>query len=444
MMKVGLDLQQEQRLILSPRLFQAMDLLLLPIMELESYICEQMLENPVLELADNASQPSDDAKECTINPTWFLGERKPRGNASETYLYEIAVPMEESLSQHLLSQLNTCDIASKVKRIGFFIIESLDERGYLTVPPAEIPHILGEDENAVRAALALVRSFDPLGVAAENLAQCLLLQVDKSLPQAPLLEKIIQGHLEDVAANRLKKIIRETKASMGEVQKALVILRSLSPHPGSSFAGGEKTIYVTPDILINKTENGFAIAVNDTVLPNLFICNHYDKLRREADFEVRKYLTEKINSAQALIMNLEKRKHTLYRLGAITAARQSPFLLGTVNAPLPMTMADVAEAAALHESTISRAVRDKYLLTPRGLMPWKFLFAGNIETTNISPGQVREWIKAIIQGENPYKPLSDKELSELLAQKGIDIPRRTVSKYRSQLNLGNSSYRKIY
>jgi len=443
-MKVGLDLQQEQNLILSPRLLQAIDILLLPNMELESYICEQILENPVLELEENAPWPLGDSKECMATMPWFFGERKPNGDTGEAYLYEIAAPVEESLSQHLLRQLNTCDISPRVKRIGLFIIESLDEKGYLTLPPAEISQILEEDENIVTASLALIRSFDPAGVAAENLAQCLILQIDKSLPQASLLEKIIQDHLENVAANRLKKIVKETQASMGEVQKALVFLRSLSPRPGSIFAGGEKTIYVTPDVIINKIENEFAIAVNDTILPNLFICNNYDKLRREANFEVRKYLEEKISSAQGLIKNLEKRKHTLYRLGAITADKQRAFLLGEVNAPLPLTMAEVAEAAELHESTVSRAVRDKYLLTPRGLMPWKSLFTGNIYAKNLSPEQVQEWIKAMIEGEDPFKPLSDKELAELLAQKGIDIPRRTVAKYRSQLGIGNSSCRKIY
>ncbi len=302
------------------------------------------------------------------------------------------------------------------------------------------------DQNDAEKALALVQGLEPAGVGARNLKECLLLQLGDG--GNALLREIIAEHLEDVEQNRLPRIVQRTGRSMDEIKAAVEEISRLNPRPGASF-GGTSAPRIVPDVIVEYTDKGYEVRLEDGGVPNLFISSLYEKLVAAKDVpeETRRYLRDKIRSARWLIDAIEQRRTTLFRISRAIVDFQTDFLDFGLSRLRPLRMQEVADKVGVHVSTVSRAIADKYIQTPRGVFPMKYFFTGGVSTEN---GEVQTWrtiqqeIKDLVDREDKSSPLSDEEIAERLSQQGSPVARRTVTKYRKALAIPSSRRRRAY
>lgn len=472
------NLQQEQ--ILSPRQLQSLEFLTAPVMELQQQISIAVAENPLLEVeqssmeelagdpllsamdadrrqAEAVEKEDDDSFEASSLPEeWqdFLPVPQEgnfdQSEAARKYDYWLnSLTGEPSLQEQLMEQLMLSDVSPLCRRAAEMVIGSLDERGYLASHLADIA--MGADCSMQDAgqALALVQSFDPPGIGARDLAECLSLQLKRKKLYTPKLQELLERHLNDVGHNRLPQVARSMKISLDELTGLLEQLRDLNPHPGSGVAGGGSEVIV-PEMEVQINEQKELILIgHDSFLPKLHISQRYLELLDDASTpsDVRKYLEEKLRSARELMGDLERRQSTLRRIAEVLLEEQYDFFYQGVEALKPLTMRQVGDKLDLHESTIGRAVGGKYLKTPFGVFEFKFFFSGgyrNADGDDVSSRAVKERIRQLIAEENPARPLSDDKISSLLAAEGFPVARRTVAKYREAMNIASSSLRRQF
>ena len=449
-MDFGLNLEQTQKLILTPELKQAITILQLNTLELINFIEQQVETNPLLEIENPVEkdeesnfEESNESQEMREIADYFadssdLGLSFKKEDEQKSY--ELASNNESSLWEHLSFQLHFLKLSPLENKIGEFIIGNIDENGYLTCSPEEIAQILKVEIKEVLKVLKIIQNLDPPGVGARGLLECLLIQAQQKNLLTPIVREIITNYLPDLAQSKYLKVANRLGVTVEEVYRAMEVIKSLDPKPGRNFATLKEVRYVVPDITVEKVEGEYIILVNDSLLPRLNINNLYQDIlkQKEHDEKTKKYVEKKLNQAIWLIKSIEQRRFTLYRVARFIVDYQWEFLEYGLKYLKPLTLKQVAKELNLHESTISRACANKYMATPRGTFEMKYFFASALESGRgnfSSSTSIKAQIKELIVRENPNDPLSDQKIADLLIQNGVKISRRTVAKYREELGI---------
>lgn len=460
-MKLGynLALEQVQKLVMTPELRQAIQLLQFTSQELSEYIKQEIEKNPMLEPINNHIE-QESIEEYSIGEEEFDWKEfienyddisyKPEFDKDDKeYNYENIIKHTSSLKEHLLFQLNVAGLDKREINIGRAIIENIDDNGYLVVDTKQIACDLGVAVERVENVLTVIQTFDPTGVGSRNLAECLLIQVREDKIDNPKIECIINNYLEDLAYNRLNKVSKELNMDLKEVQSIYDYIRTLEPKPGRAFGNHLSDVrYIIPDVNIEVVDGEYIISLNEITAPKLNINKHYrEMIRKGLDSEASEYLKEKLAQALWIIRSIEQRRMTIYNVVKSILKFQKDFFEKGEKALKPLTLKEVADDINMHESTVSRAVNGKYMQTPRGLFELKYFFSSGLSTNkgqDISSTSIKAIIKEIIEGEDPKKPLSDQNISDILKKRGIKISRRTVAKYRDEMGIPSSSIRRRY
>jgi RNA polymerase sigma-54 factor len=440
---------------MTPELRQAIQLLQYTSLELNSYLKREMEENPLLELEG----PSDDSQsmetlkdEKDIDWKEFLESYDDISYRSEVdrnrkeYSFENFVSYTPSLKDYLIEQLNMISLDSAEYRIADYIIQNINSNGYLDSTVVEMASQLQVSEEEVEAVLTVIQSFEPYGVGARSLKECLLIQVrdEKDF----LIKRVISDHLEDIASNKIASIAKDLDITIQKAQEYVDFIKCLEPKPGRTFRGdGDDTRYITPDASIEEIDGEYVIFINDVTGPRLNINQYYKSLLKDGgDVETTEFLQEKLNSAMWLIKSIEQRRQTLYKVVESILKYQKEFLIHGDKRLVPLTLKDVAEDIEMHESTISRATSGKYVQTPRGVFELKYFFTTGLsgKSGEVSATSVKSIIKGIIDSEDQKKPLSDQVISNILKERGMEVSRRTVAKYRDELKIPSSSRRRRF
>lgn len=451
-----LTLEQSQKLIMTPELRQAIELLQFNSLELKEYIAKELEENPMLESLgtieefDNIEKYTEDNEIDWKEYLEKYDDISYRGQVDRNikeYNYETFVSYEPTLKEHLMSQLNLVCLGNREWKIGENIIQNIDENGYLNSSTEEIASHMKCNIEEVEIILDIVQTFEPLGVGARNLKECLILQVKDRKDLSPYVLRIIEDYLEDLGYNRIQKISKELNIDLQKVQEVCDYIRRLEPKPGRAFSNNEEIKYIVPDAEIQLVEGKFVVVLNDVAGPRLNINNYYKGLMKTGtDKNTVEFLNEKFNSAMWIIRSIEQRRATIKKVIESILKFQIDFFLKGERALKPLTLKDIADDIEMHESTISRATNGKYVQTPRGLFELKYFFTSGLESSDgdISSTSIKSTLKEIIDGEDTKKPYSDQKLAELLKAQGINISRRTVAKYRDELEIPSSTIRRRY
>lgn len=427
--------------------------------DLREYIDNEYSENPVIEINEEVNSQDDvindemstrneyDAKKITEE----LYSDNYRDRSETNYSNEDVSPLnfiekKMSLKEYLQEQLVETDIDQYTLSICRYIIESLDYRGYLEISTKELAEELTISEEIVEKALTVVQGLEPYGIGARNIQECLLIQSIKLNIFDNIIEKMILNHLENIAENKYEAVGKSLNISPREAQRYGDLIKRLEPKPSRGFYTGEEVNYIIPDAEVKNVDGEFFILMNESVLPRLMVNKTYkDVLQNNKDSETNAYVKEKINQALFLIKSIEQRKNTLYKVLECLVDKQKEFFIHGKQHIKPLTLKEVAEKINVHESTVSRAIRDKYVLTSYGTIKIKDLFQSGMSSNNnedMATIKIKNEIKEIINEENKSKPLSDQVISSMLAEKNMNISRRTVAKYREELGIKSSSMRK--
>jgi RNA polymerase sigma-54 factor len=458
--------EMRQQMVLAPRIILSMEILQLPIMALEQRIQQELQENPVLELTEVArDEHTDDGedKEGDFDPleafdNWEARsheEHRPSRNRREEAADKKHEAMQRAparppaLQDYLSDQLAFVDSTPEQLRLLRFLITHLNEKGYLTASTEEIATSYDQPVRVaeVEAALRMVQQLEPAGVGARNEKECLLLQLTPEMPHLEVLRVLITNHLEDVAHNRLPRIQRRTGFDRGTIQEAIKVLKHLTPWPGAPFMH-ENIPYVVPDIAVRQTENGdYEVCLLDDWTPSLHISRRYLELYRDkrADPKAKEYLKRKIQAAQWLMESIEQRRHTLEQVTKAIIQQQRSFLDRGPEFIEPLKMQQIADQVGVHVTTVSRAVDEKWVQTPRGMFPLKRFFGGGTQTASgeeVAWETIKQKLFEIIEQEDKSNPLSDEDLVNTLKDSGYPVARRTVTKYRKLLQIRSSRQRK--
>ncbi len=453
-MKLGYELtiEQTQKLSMTPELIQAIQILQFNNQELVDYVQNELMENPVLE-----AEKSYDAQEVDIREKIREADYEEQSfrqweydpDDDDDYTYEQYAWEEDTLTDYLLGQLQFSKLKDQKAKIGRYIIEAIDDNGYLTVSVEEIAKVFHEDTDIVEETLSFIQTFEPSGVAARNLRECLIIQLAAKGLLTDEIEYIIENMLEDLANNRIAFIAKTLGIKNQEVQQIADLIRTLEPKPGRLFSSGEAIRYVVPDIFVEKVNDEYVVTNNDTSVPKLMVSSYYNKLTAEAskDEELNKYLNDRFNAAVWLIRSIEQRKQTIYNVADAVVKYQHEFFDKGEKFLKTLTLKQIADEIGVHESTVSRSINGKYMQSPRGVFEMKYFFSSGVtggDGSGVSSNSVKSIIKEIISGEDPRKPYSDQDMVAILKEKGIDISRRTVAKYREGMNILSSSKRRRF
>lgn len=452
-----LTLEQSQKLIMTPELRQAIELLQFNSLELKEYITNEMEQNPMLESLSSSEEFENLDKYANDNDVdWKeylekyddISYRPQVDKNIKEYNYESFVSYEPTLKEHLMSQLSLIPLDNKEHKIGENIIQNIDENGYLNISTEEIASFMKCEKDEVEIVLDIIQTFEPAGVGARDLKECLLIQVRNKKDATNYIIIIIEDYLEDLGYNRIQKIAKELNLDLQQVQDACDYIKRLEPKPGRSFRGNNEEVrYIIPDAEIQLIDGEFVVVINDVTGPRLNINNYYKGLMKSGgDKNTIDFLNEKFNSAMWIIRSIEQRRNTIKRVIESILKFQKDFFIEGEKALKPLTLKDIADDIEMHESTISRATNGKYVQTPRGLFELKYFFSSGIlgEEGDISSTSIKVTLKDIVDGEDPKKPYSDQKISDLLKEQGINISRRTVAKYRDELGIPSSSMRRRY
>jgi RNA polymerase sigma-54 factor len=490
-----MGLRMGHELHLAPRMIQSMEILQLPIMALEEKIQQELQENPVLELTQDSenANPNDDwnddkndhefeanTSKDTSDKTLVIDtkgqaeadferldgmpeewkeslydDHRPSRNAIEEFserkhnAMQNMVSRPQSLEDYLIDQLSFFDISKEERRLVNLVIANLDDGGYLKSSAEEIANSIDPPctPDQIRQAISIVQRLDPPGICARDLAECLLLQLTSETPNPDAVKSLITNHLENIRHNRIPAIQKTTGLDLAQIKEAIEVIRKLNPKPAAIF-NSENIPYVVPDIEIFKSEEGdYLVRLADELLPNVQINQTYvaECKNRATDKKVKEFLRPKIQSAQWLLEAIEQRRSTLKKVTQAIIQRQLSFLeLGPEHIE-PLKMLQIAEVVGVDVSTISRAVDDKWVQTPRGVFPLKRFFGGGTQSAtgeDIAWEKIRRKLLEVVGAEDKSNPLSDEDLVNKLQEEGYPVARRTITKYRKILNIPSSRERK--
>lgn len=496
----GLHLSQRLQMqqVLAPQLQQSLALLQAPMMELKALVEQELQQNPVLEEItateiaveerreregapeSDPGDPTEPPADVKFDPATEKATTTPVDDFQAEFdrlvqmdqewrdrFSEANVPLRQreddeerrqymfdslvagtSLQETLLEQVRLSDLTPEQRPVAEMIVGNIDDFGRLQASVDELAFSTSIEAAKIQDVLRIVQTFHPPGVGARDLRECLLLQLERANRVETLEYRIVRDHMDLLSRRRLPEIARGTGSTIEDVQKALERISHLEPKPGRAFLP-ETNQYVVPEVFVSKTEEGYTVSTNNDSVPHLRISNTYKDLMAQADSsqEVRDYIRDKIRAGKFLMKSLQQRQQTILNIAREVVARQSDFLEKGISHLRPMTMAQIAETVGVHETTVSRAVSGKYMETPQGLIEMKSFFTSGLPTTSgagVSNASVKELISEMVGKEDPAKPLSDEEIVRRLSEKGVIIARRTVAKYRSELNILPSHLRKVY
>ncbi|MDF2473972.1 MAG: rpoN [Anaerocolumna sp.] len=453
MMKYQLEMKQKQTL--SHKMIQSAEILQMSAQELEAYIGEVAMENPIIDMEDWNSPLNDNDFQKKID--WLnqqeehnrVYSRQEFEDAEERDMWEvIGESQEEDLSEYLRSQIVTRNLTKKQYEMVSYITNCLDTKGYLEVELEEIAKHFEISLEEAEQMLFLVQSLEPAGVGARDLKECLLLQLDRKQLKAPLVRIIISEYIELLAKNQISVISKKMKLPVDKILTEIEIIKSLNPKPGNSFTSRENLNYIVPDVTVVKLEGYYEILLNEYLYPNISINNYYrSMLAGEYSAETKDYVNSKIAQAEWVKKCISQRNETLLSVTKAVVDIQDAFFYGGRSLK-PMRLIDVAEIIGIHESTVSRAVKGKYLQCTWGVFPMNYFFSKGIETTEensmMAAEGVKEEIVRLVEEEDKKNPLSDQKIADILNKKGLKISRRTVAKYRNILGIKDAGGRKLF
>src|SRR5262252_80688 len=476
---VAQGMQQRQSLalqqVLSPQLQQSLLILQTPLLELRNLVQQEMETNQVLEELPEDPSPADrsDAeasadenfknefeKLASLDEEWrdymaqsagysFDGRRGSKeADDKRQFLFD-SIPVHETLQQNLVAQLNQTVLDAGDRKTAELIIGNIDDDGFLQSTPEEMTLTSGIPQEDFERMLGLIQTFYPAGVGARDLRECLLIQLRRLGKEHGLEHRIVFEHMDDLGRHRFVEIARQMAISAEDVQKAADNIARLNPRPGQVFAAAPQN-YVLPDVIVEKVDDDYQISFNNEQIPHLRISNLYKDIIASGDAQssdVKDYIRDKIRSGKFLIRSIHQRQQTIMNIAHQIVSRQRDFLDHGRSHLKPTTMAEVAEAVGVHETTVSRAVSGKYMATPQGVFEMKYFFTGGYQTAtgeSLSNTSVKQAVLDLVKHESGSAPLSDHEIVEILSERGIPIARRTVAKYRSELNILPSHMRRKY
>ena len=480
-MEQTFGLRLEQRMRLAPQIIQSIEILQLPILALEERLETEMTENPVLEVETEEEEttegePSEPVErvepEGPEETTRLEGESPQlsdldedwreyftRANTRSIQYTERDKKLDAmqntaarglSLQEHLMNQLSLLESNEHKRQIGENIIFNLDNNGYLQYPVQEVVNSMngGTTLEEAEGILRQIQTLEPPGIGARDLQECLLLQVDDGVPNAELVRLLIREHLDDIRANRFPKIAKDTGHTLEEIKRAVEFILTLNPKPGGMFDTSEPA-YILPDVIVEENNGVYEVRLEETRLPHLVISPFYRKLltHNAGTPEARDYIRKKIQAARWLIDSIEQRHNTLLRVSRAIVAHQLDFLAKGVEVLTPLRMQEIAREVGVHVSTVSRAIADKYIQTPQGIFDMKYFFTGGTaggDGHQASWSSIKQRIRLTIDTEDKQSPLSDEELAEKLCGTGVDVSRRTVTKYRKAMGIPSSRRRRLY
>ncbi|WHY85348.1 RNA polymerase factor sigma-54 [Neobacillus novalis] len=437
-LKAGLWQQQTLKLAMTQELSQAIALLQYSAQELTDFLENKALENPLMQIENGNVQP--------MNP--LMDRNRRRHQKSEKDWIEQLADKPFSLEDHLISQLNIASLSAEQLRVIRYLIHNLDENGYFLGNLEEIAATLRVSDELVEDGLAVIQTLEPAGIGARDLQECLLMQIYYQNPTNELAQRIISHYFVLFAEKKWKQIAKELKVSLKEIQDVFDEVQLLDPKPGSMLRK-EITTYIIPDAIVEQSADGLTVRMFDDALPRISLNESYYKKFKDQDQQVSRFIQDNLQDYQWIVKSIEQRKETLTRVVAKIVEKQTAFFQKGARHLVPMTMKEVAVELDVHESTVSRAVREKYVQTPTGTFTLKSFFTSTIQTVaadgNASSTEVKNAINQLIDQENKEKPLSDQEIVEQLkGTNGIVVSRRTIAKYRDQLGIPSSSKRKRF
>jgi RNA polymerase sigma-54 factor len=466
---------QQMQMVLAPQLRQSLEMLQMPMLELQAMVREEIEQNPTIEetpiekesveIEPKAGEeaPPEETDHMDFDKQYEALARLDddqrdyfyQNNSSYSYNPEAAekrqflmdsLQQTESLQEHLLNQLNLAGLSEHDRQIGELLLGSLNEDGYLTSTLEDIAASASFEVEQVETVLHVVQDFHPTGIGAKDLRECLLLQLARADKTDTIAADIVRGYLTKLGSKKYPDIARALKITVEEVQAAAKEISRLDPKPGRIYSSDVAT-YIMAEVVVEKVDGVYQIILNDDQLPHLRINNYYRGLMSSASTknEVKSYIRERIKSGAFLIKSIHQRQKTIHKIASEIVDSQMEFLEHGVSHLKPLTMAEVADKVGVHETTVSRAVNGKYMKTPLGLFELKYFFTPGIKMADgsqVSNMTVKDILAALVAAEDDSKPLSDQELVEQLKEKGINIARRTVAKYRLVLRIPPSHMRK--
>jgi len=474
----GQGMHQSQNLalqqILAPQLQQSLLILQTPLLELRNLVQQEMETNPVLEeLPDesrteerDSAEPSADnnfkeefEKLVSLDEEWrdymaqsasysSEGFRNSQEAQDKRQFFFDSIAVQETLQQHLVAQLNQTALNADDRKTAELIIGNIDDNGFLQSTPEEMALSSGVPKEDFEKMLSLIQGFYPPGVGARDLRECLLIQLQRGGRESSLEYRIVSEHMEDLGRRRFPEIARRMGISVEEVQRAANNIARLNPRPGQVFAAAPQN-YVLPDVTVEKVDGDYQVILNNEQIPHLRISNIYKDIIAQGNngAEVKDYVRDKIRSGKFLIRSIHQRQQTISNIAHQIVSRQRDFFEHGPSHLKPMTMGEIADAVGVHETTVSRAVSGKYMATPQGIFEMKYFFTPGYQTAtgeSMSNTSVKEAILDLLKHEDGNAPFSDQQLVEILTERGIPIARRTIAKYRTELNILPSHMRRKY
>jgi RNA polymerase sigma-54 factor len=455
--------------ILAPQLQHSLLILQTPLLELRNLVRQEMETNPVLEeLPDQSSVDESDRAEsaadnnfkeefeklASLDEEWrdYMAQsggysRSQEAQDKRQFFFD-SIPVQETLQQNLIGQLNQTALGADDRKTAEMIVGNIDDNGFLQSTPEQMALNSGIPIENFERLLALIQSFYPAGVGARDLRECLLIQLQRQEKENTLEYKIVSEHMEDLGKRRFPEIARRLNISIEEVQRAAEKIARLNPRPGQIFAAAPQN-YVLPDVTVEKVDGDYQIILNDEQIPHLRISNLYKDIIAQGNngSDVKDYIRDKIRSGKFLIRSIHQRQQTISNIAQQIVSRQREFLEHGPSHLKPMTMGEIADAIGVHETTVSRAVSGKYMSTPQGIFEMKYFFTPGYQTAtgeSLSNTSVKETILDLVKHEDGNAPLSDQQIVEILNERGIPIARRTVAKYRDELDILPSNMRRKY
>jgi RNA polymerase sigma-54 factor len=452
--------------VLAPQLQQSLQILQAAALELRNIVQQELQTNPVLEEELGALESEERSKDdsefqeeferlARLDEEWrdymaqnvSYSSRNPEDEERRQFFFD-SIASQETLQQHLWEQLNTADVTESQRKAAELIIGNIDDLGFLQTSLEEMADNTEHSVEELQKMLSLIQTFHPVGVGTRDLRECLMIQLRRLGKEESLEYQIVDKHLEDLGRKRLPEVARRLGVTVEQVQRAANFISTLDPKPGQIFTPDPNS-YVLPDVSVDKVGDDYAVSLNGDQIPHLRISKTYKDLMTHGTngTDVRDYIREKIRSGKFLIKSIHQRQQTILNIANEIVKRQHEFLENGTAFLKPMTMVQIAEAVGVHETTVSRAISGKYIATPQGVFEMKYFFTPGYQTAggaSLSNTSVKEAISDLVRNEDPRSPLSDKEIVEILSDRGIPIARRTVAKYRAELNILPSNLRKQY
>ena len=452
--------------VLAPQLQQSLHILQAAALELQNIVQQELQTNPVLEEEVGTFDGEEGSKEdgefqeeferlAKLDEEWrdymsqsvSYSSRNPEDEERRQFFFD-SIATQETLQRHLWEQLNTAEVNKSQREAAELIIGNMDDLGFLQASLEEISQNTSHPSEELEEMLNLIQTFHPVGVGARDLRECLLIQLRRLGKEHSLEYQIVDEHLEDLGRKRLPELARRLGVSVDQIQRAANFISTLDPKPGQIFTSDPNN-YVLPDVSVDKVGEDYTVSLNSDQVPHLRISKTYKDLMTQGanGTDVRDYIREKIRSGKFLIKSIHQRQQTILNIANEIVKRQQEFLDNGSAFLKPMTMVQIAEAVGVHETTVSRAISGKYMATPQGVFDLKYFFTPGYQTSAgaaLSNTSVKESISDLVRNEDARNPLSDKEIVEILSDRGIPIARRTVAKYRAELNILPSNLRKQY